>query len=615
MIEEQRKKAGLAPLRAVALALLLAGGALRIYQLGAESFWLDEVYSAQIVEGAPGRILDRIPPDKPPLDYYMQSLAARLPLEPETSHRLPAAVAGVAALVLTWGFARKLFGEKAAWATLALVSAHAFLIHYSREARSYSPAVALLIAQMWLFWTWREKPTVLRTVSLGAVSVAALYTLYAAVAVLGCELLYMMVAPVFARTRLNRRGWGRAIAAYFALIVVVLLATLPLRGRINMMPPEDYFWKFELRPMLVARWIAEHLAGPAPVDVWAWLAAIAMSLLAAIGLVRAWRHPQPAAFITLISVALPCFIVVGYALVDHSFWSRYTVYCVPGLCMLEALGAVAIGERLKRPLITPAIILIAAGGMLALHAADRFEKPDWRGAARYVRERIRPGDKVIVSDRMFLEPLEYYMRRESIAAPLIVSADGAAAPEGPYWRVDYVWEYPARKRGTVHGIQIEPLGQTPAPGRLRELAARLGDPPVFRPGGGPAELLGAGWSHSENWGSDFSIRWLTQTHSWFFLPLETPRAGRLTIKLMPFVQPQGPPQTIRPSIGRFVLERRTLAAGFSTQTWEVPAGALAGGYNRIELELGWVHSPSKDKANYGDFRMLGAAVSEIGLTK
>lgn len=605
---------GVRALKIAAIGLMVLGVWLRVYRLGAESFWLDEVFSANIVEGPPGQILERIPPDKPPLDYDLQSLADRLPLDRETSHRLPAAIAGVVALFLIWRLARRLFGDEVAWGTLALVSAHALLIHYSREARPYMPAVAILTGQMWLFWVWRERLTILPTLSLAVVTLLGIYTLYGTALVLAAELLFLVGAPVVARGRFDWRGWGRPLVVFSALVACVFLAALPLRGRVDLMPPDDYFWKFKLRPILVARWIAEHLVGPAPVNAWAWCAAAPVGILVIVGVIRAWRRPRPALFISLCSIALPIAVVSAYARVDHEFWTRYTIYCIPGLCMLTAQGAVGVGERLRRPLAAPAIVLIVAVGMLALHGADRFEKPDWRGAARYLRERIRPGDQIVLTDYMSYIPLEYYMKREAFSAPLIVSAAGQQTPDATYWRVDMVFDYHERKAATVHGIEIEPLGQTPRPERIRQLAAALGSPPILRPGSAPAELLGAGWSQSEKWSKDFSVRWLTQTHSWFYLPLARPQTGRLTIKLMPLVWPQGPPQTIRPAIGKTVLERRALPAGFSTQSWDVPAGALASGYNRVELELGWVHSPSKDKAGYGDFRMLGAAVSEIGLT-
>ncbi|MEN6625868.1 MAG: glycosyltransferase family 39 protein [Candidatus Sumerlaeia bacterium] len=610
---------------AVAVCLLLAGVWLRLYHLGLESFWLDEVFSANIVEGPPGQILDRIPHDKPPLDYYIQAMADRLPVPREVSHRLSAAISGVLALLLLWGFARRLYGEKIAWAAVALAAVHASFIHYSREARPYSNVNLMLIGQMWVFYAlWERlragaalKSLVGPIALLVALSTLAVYTSYGTVLILMTEFLFLLGAlPVLERRRPDWSGWGRPIAMFAALALILAAATLPLRGHVDVRPPEDYFWRFQgFHATTTARWLAELLIGLTPVNAWAWASAIPLTALVAIGAVRAWRlQPRATLFVALCSIALPALAVVFYAVIDREFTTRYTIFSSVGLCMLMAHGALAVAGRLRRPWVAGAVILAFAAGALALHAADRFEKCDWRGAARYLRERVRPGERIVVTSYQALVPQEYYLSHEGVAAPCMLPGVADKLPEAPYWRVDQVYGHAAKAAATVQGVRIEPLGQAPGPERLGELAAALGNPPTLRPGAGPAALLGAGWSEPEHWSKDFSVRWLCRPCSWFNLPITAPGAGRLSIKLMPAKWPQGPPQWIQPRIGTTTLERRTLPAGFSTQAWDVPAGVLARGYNRIELEIAWLHSPSEDSPGYGDFRRLGAAVESIAWT-
>ncbi|MCE5230784.1 glycosyltransferase family 39 protein [bacterium] len=615
----------------ISIALLAIGVWLRVHDLGRESFWIDEVFSARIVEGPPSEILNRIPRDKPPLDYYIQSVADRLPLAKEVSHRLPEAIAGVITLVLIFGFARRLFGSRVAWATLALASAHALLIHYSREARPYAMITALLIGQMWLFWEWwvragrvfdydydyeheheheHEKNAWAWLTGLGVVTVVALYTLYATALVLACELLFVLIAPTLERRRFD----FSPLFWFLALIGVVVLAALPLRSRVDIPTPSEYFWKFTpIHPAMLVGWIAEHLAGPQPQMALAWGAALLGMAFVLIGSVRAFRADRrAAAFVVLWSIGLPVAAVVFYALINRKFYSRYTIYCVPGLCMLMAQGALAIAERVRRPFLMPAIVLAAAAAMLAFHAADRDRKTDWRAAARYLRERVQPGQRIVATSHLVHVPLEYYLHREGVNAPLFTADAAQNLPDSPYWRVDQAFGDQG-KTATVRGVMIEPLAQAPPIEKLGQLTAALGDPPAFRPGWVPAVLLGSGWSEPETWSKDFSVRWLTRTVGWFNFPLLRAAPARLSITLMPFQWPGGPPQWIQPRVGTLLLERRALPAGFSTQTWQVPAGALTKGYNRIELGLSWVHSPAQDKPGYSDFRTLGAAIAEINV--
>lgn len=606
----------------VAIGLLVAGVGLRVYDLGLESFWVDEVFSALIVECPPGEIIDHIPRDKPPLDYYFQYAADKLPLEREASHRIPAAVAGILTLFLIWGLARRLFGARVAWGALAVASVHALLIHYSREARPYSPLTAIAAAHMWVFFAWWERLRSGRpwkelaglTAGLTILSTLGLYTLYAMVMVMFAEGVFLLAAvPLLERRRPNWTEWGRPIALFIAMIGFLAIATLPLRGRADIRPKEDYFWHFKMPDLPgMLQWLAAHLAGPAPLIAWAWAATVPLLILVAIGLYRAWRdRPRAALFMTLILALFPLNLVF-YSIIDREYYPRYTVYIVIGVCMLIALGADWIGERLRRPAATVLVIVAYAAGALALNAANRYEKTDWRGAAHYLGERIQPGERIVATSPMAQTPLKYYLKRNGVTAPCLLPFYADKLPEAPYWRVDHVYGHRERMAATVHGVKIESLGHAPPPERLEALAASLGNPPKLRAGTAPVELLGAGWSEPEHWSKTFSIRWISRTYSWLNLPLkEQAGAGRLSIRLMPAKWAQGPPQSIQPRIGALTLERKQLPAGFSTQSWDVPAGVLKRGFNRIELDVAWVRSPAADRPGYGDFRNLGAAVEWI----
>jgi 4-amino-4-deoxy-L-arabinose transferase-like glycosyltransferase len=181
--------------------ILALGVAVRFIGLDAQSFWVDEIFSAQIVEGPIHEVLDRIPPDKPPLDYYVQALFHRLGTSPEFSHRLPAALSGVFILLAIYGWAAWCFDRRTALIAFALAACNPFLIHYAQEARPYSLATAFMTWQMALFFLWwksqlaRPRRVAVEWglwASVFLLSLLALYTLYATLLILALEMIFLV---------------------------------------------------------------------------------------------------------------------------------------------------------------------------------------------------------------------------------------------------------------------------------------------------------------------------------------------------------------------------------------------------------------------------------------
>lgn len=133
----------LTPLPALALAvILLVGGLLRLYELGALPIVEDEAYHAVVAmswaeTGSP------LPPSGVPYTrgmpvILMDVLSLRLlPLEMETAVRLPSALLGILNVWLTFLLGRRYGGLRVGLAAALVVAVAAFAIYYSRMARMY----------------------------------------------------------------------------------------------------------------------------------------------------------------------------------------------------------------------------------------------------------------------------------------------------------------------------------------------------------------------------------------------------------------------------------------------------------------------------------------------
>ena len=123
------------PAAALVGAVLALGATLRLYDLGAESYWLDEVIMLRAAEGDVGSILAG---PRPPVyvlltHFWVQTFGAS-----EASTRLLPALFGCLSLLLTYVLGRELFGRQVGLIAALLMSLSAFQVHYSQELRYYS---------------------------------------------------------------------------------------------------------------------------------------------------------------------------------------------------------------------------------------------------------------------------------------------------------------------------------------------------------------------------------------------------------------------------------------------------------------------------------------------
>ena len=107
------------------VATLVAAG-LRFYALGANALWIDELATLQVA----GHPLAQIPAAalrddafEPPLYFWLVHLVIRLFGDSEAALRAPSAVAGAAAVPLTWHLLRAVGGSPRAAAIAAGLTA------------------------------------------------------------------------------------------------------------------------------------------------------------------------------------------------------------------------------------------------------------------------------------------------------------------------------------------------------------------------------------------------------------------------------------------------------------------------------------------------------------
>jgi 4-amino-4-deoxy-L-arabinose transferase-like glycosyltransferase len=143
--------------RALLLTILLVAFLLRIFRLGFESLWLDEIYV--MIEADPHQPLQQLfhylkcCDQHPPLFYLGERCMFFLFGQSEATARVLPALAGVAGVWAMYKLGKEILNERLGLVAAALACVNHFCLYYSREARGYS--FAFLFAALSLAWLLR----------------------------------------------------------------------------------------------------------------------------------------------------------------------------------------------------------------------------------------------------------------------------------------------------------------------------------------------------------------------------------------------------------------------------------------------------------------------------
>jgi len=429
------------------LAATLAAAVLRLFHLGAQSLWIDEVltwYSANV--GGPLGVRDVIENVHGPLYALVVHGMGRWTGDSEWGLRLPSALAGIATVpAMAWLAHRWIGREAAPWAAW-LAALSPFLIWYSQEARPYA---------MMILFVCLSSAALLRLAESGAEAPARAPRRGGAALYGGSTLAGLLVSPSFAFVLpVQLRWWladrvARPQRLRFAALAigVLVLAALPftpqalktwdwqrlhpgrgatpgeksLRGATTFHPAAIPFALHafavgytlgpslrELRADPSVATLARHAGELAATGV----VFGALSVLALLALARRGRLAD-----ALLWAGIPLLIVSWFALSNFKvFHPRYLAVAAPPF-LLGIAAALADQKPRGRAVLGGALLALWGISLWHHYTVPGYGKEDQRGAARLVSARIAAREQVIAVNS--IDPMLYYYR--------------GSAPLTPFW--------------------------------------------------------------------------------------------------------------------------------------------------------------------------------------
>jgi len=419
---------------------IMAGFAIRLHRLGAESLWYDETVSAYLASQSIPDLIAHTARDIHPPAYYILLHVWRALTDPsivsgfEYLLSFPSLWFGVLSFGLLVPLARMLVGEQAAAPALWLAAISPFLVWYSQEVRMYTVAAALglicLLAAIKFFappdlgsaeqrhvtrssWRW---------LSLYILSAAAsIYTLYyAAFALIAINLAafvaaytHRSVSPVCSRLQV----WFVGQVA----VLLLFLPWLPYAIRQVVEPPVPV-WRAPWPNLFaavtdLAQSLAALLVGQSVPSshVWAWAIVVGLLVVAYYRYAKSGGLYAPHAGVWLTSyLFVPLAVVVLISVTATPiFHVRYLAIYAPAFSLIAA-GALLYMRRHNTKLAVLAACVVAVGSVYSLSrfwTHPDYRADDHRGAVQQLATAWRPGDVVLVNAGWVYTAVETYWPR------------------------------------------------------------------------------------------------------------------------------------------------------------------------------------------------------------
>ena len=366
--------------------------------------------------------------------------------------RLPAFLAGVAIVPLTWAVGRRFASPRVGLLGAALTAVSTPLILYSTNARGYSLVVALFLVMLLLASDVLATGRIRCWVALAVVGALGLYTVPVMLYPLGIVAVWLILGARGAQGDAALRLIGGAIlssavAGAIALgLYLPIIRTAGLGALTGNRFVEPSTWR-EFFGALPAHGVDTLLTWTDPLP---WPAALVVGVVAMLGV----RRKAPSERASLAAAAASwCGVLL---LVTHRVpFVRVWLFLLPLFLLAVARGAMRIAERLspRRPVpaITPiaVAVLLGAYAVIARPAEASNDTGAFRPASRVTSRltaELRPGDRVLAPIPTN-GPLLYYFSAQGLDTALLNTPP-------PLTRRVFLVLDPARGRTVEWAVQV-----------------------------------------------------------------------------------------------------------------------------------------------------------------
>lgn len=364
----------------------------------------------------------------PPLVVWLSAIAQNIWGDSALSLRLVSIFATMVSLAAFYVFCRRLYGMRMGRLCVMLYGLTPFTIYFGRMPNHESLALAFLMLFLAAFVKWTRTSDRSQWIFMAAMAFLGIWVAWA-------DFFFVMFVS-FTGMWAVRPHQRRALVL---LGGVGVLAVVTIMGFYTLSYPatlsellEAFIWRTSTRSEISQSFTWLEFGGQILLYLIAG-ATVAVVLLAAPGVILAWKDKRPvnrALLVALVGAGLSYNVLFRSAAYVHSY---YFVYLLP-FVIIAAAHCVDALMRVRQWQVRPALAgLFLASAIGAVALTSRWYNPDYRPfglqLAEWVEERTQPQDLIFTNIPGINPPIEYYAYRKFVWG-INLSDAMAAIPEG-----------------------------------------------------------------------------------------------------------------------------------------------------------------------------------------
>jgi len=408
------------------LFILLVSAVVRIYNLTAISLWHDEAFSALLIRYDLREMLYRIGLDvHPPFYYLILRIWSFVFGGSLFSLRMFSVFFSILIILSVYLFVIQAFkNKKLALFSSAVTALNCFQIQYAQEARMYSlGAFLIIISSYFLLKALERKKSPLLWWTLYTISIiAGIYThyyIFFSILAQGIFLLYY----IFKKSRFNISLWLKnqnfqlgAIAYLTAAISFLPWLKIFLR-QLNQV--QESYWIPAMNIWSVPCTFYKLNTGVGIDASKSGLLLIGMMIVIITAIIYALKkNKTPAKWLVLALVVVPFLASTAMSLRTSIYLDRYFIFVSVFYIILICSAILKVKNKFIRQCLI--IITILGSVICFIHYWNDLnikEKPGMAGAASYLNQEVKPGDKIYVGSSFVYFTFKYY--NKTPARPLL----------------------------------------------------------------------------------------------------------------------------------------------------------------------------------------------------
>lgn len=382
--------------------ITLLGSALRLYQIGTQSLWFDELLSVTISKLNLATVITSPASIDPPLYYILLHLWLGLGHD-DSIVRLLSALPEILAIPAMYVLGRKMFNVQVALVATSIFAVAPLQIFYSQEARMYAFLILFSILSIWAYVRAVESNQKRDWALWVLASVLSLYT--HTIAVL---LLFVFDLDALTHWRISKRPIQPVVASNITIGLFLMPSFILLLQKLSWLLPALWLQRPTiLQPLITFYVFMFSYSLPFPANMIALF--IMLSALAFLSL-AVWRALQrrgsrERANLSLLSLTLllPPMILFLISQWRSVYIDRLLLGSSPALYLLLAWGIVQSDRRYVLRICAVVAFPFVLFSLLNYYTQPEYAKTPLRQAIQYVETHRTPGELVVhTSDSSFL---------------------------------------------------------------------------------------------------------------------------------------------------------------------------------------------------------------------